>query len=117
MREGDRLNLTCVIKAGVPKPKVSWYKNEIPLIDEEHQDLVLDELADKDEGEYKCKAQNSAGFSDAIINVTVDGRSREVLAFICLLIFMNFKIKRLFLYLSCSSSLALTITLAFCDLQ
>jgi len=97
MREGDRLNLTCVIKAGVPKPKVSWYKNEIPLIDEERPDLVLEELEDKDEGEYKCKAQNSGGFSDAIINVTVVGKSREVLAFVCLLIFMNIKIKRLFL--------------------
>ena len=112
MREGDRLNLTCDIKAGVPKPQVSWYKNEIPLKDEESPNLILKELADKDEGQYKCKAQNSGGVSDAIINVTVDGRSREVLAFVRLLTFMNVKT-----YLSCSDSLGLTIKSAFWDLQ
>ena len=85
MREGDRLNLTCVIKAGDPKPKVSWYKNEIPLTDKESPNLILEKLADEDEGQYKCKAENSGGVSDAIINVTVDGKFREVLAFVCLL--------------------------------
>jgi len=84
MREGNRLILTCVIKAGVPKPKVSWYKNEIPLTDKETPNLILEKLAGEDEGQYKCKAQNSGGFSDAIINVIVDGKFREVLAFVCL---------------------------------
>ena len=121
MREGDRLNLTCNIKAGVPKPQVSWYKNEIRLTDEESPNLILEELADKDEGQYKCKAQNSVGVSVAIINVTVDGKSREVLAFVCLLTFMNVKIKQVFLeqylFLLVVVDLGLKITSAFWDIQ
>jgi len=97
MLEEDRLNLTCVIKAGFPKPQVSWYKNNTLLVDEESPNLIVEELTDKDEGRYKCKAQNSGGVAHAIINVTVDGKSREVLVFVCLLTFMNVKIKRVFL--------------------
>ena len=81
MREGDRLNLTCVIKAGSPKPQKSWYKNKILLVDEESTNLILEELTDKDEGQYKCKARNPGGVAYKIINVTVDGKAREILAF------------------------------------
>ena len=85
MREGDRLNLTCIIKAGLPKPQVSWYKNNLLLVDEESTNLILEELTDKDEGQYKCEARNRAGVADAMINVTVDSKSRgEVLAFVFL---------------------------------
>lgn len=84
MREGDRLNLTCIIKAGLPKPQVSWYKNKIRLVDEESTNLFLDELTDKDEGQYKCEARNPFGVADAVINVTVDSKSAEVLAFVFL---------------------------------
>ena len=82
MREGDRLNLTCIIKAGLPKPQVSWYKNKILLVGEESTNLFLEELADKDEGQYKCEARNPFGVADAMINVTVDSKSREVLGFV-----------------------------------
>ena len=83
MREGDRLNLTCIIKAGLPKPQVSWYKNNLLLVDEESTNLILEELTDKDEGQYKCEARNPAGVADAMINVTVDSKSSgEVLAFV-----------------------------------
>ena len=82
MREGDRLNLTCVIKAGSPRPQVSWYKNRTRLPDEESTNLIREELTDKDEGQYKCKARNSGGVACDIINVTVDGRSRKVLVFV-----------------------------------
>ena len=82
MREGDRLNLTCIIKAGLPRPQVSWYKNKILLIHKESTNLILEELTDKDEGQYKCEARNSVGVADALINVTVDSKSREVLAFV-----------------------------------
>ena len=97
MREGDRLNLTCNITAGLPKPQVSWYKNEIPLTDEGSPNLILGELEDKDEGQYQCEAKNSGGVAKATINVTVDGKSKEVLAFVCLLTFVNVKVKRVFL--------------------
>ena len=82
MREGDRLNLTCIIKAGLPRPQLSWYKNKILLVHEESTNLILEELTDKDEGQYKCEARNSVGVADALINVTVDSKSGEVLAFV-----------------------------------
>ena len=81
MREGERLNLTCVIKAGLPTPQLSWFKDETLLEDEESTNLILEELTDKDEGQYKCEARNSGGAVNVTKNVTVDGKSREVLAF------------------------------------
>ena len=93
MREGDRLNLTCVIKAGLPKPQLSWYKGDKKLLAvEESTNLILEELTDKDEGQYKCEARNPGGVADAIMNVTVDGKSREVLTSFCLPTFMNGRI-------------------------
>ena len=82
MREGDRLNLTCIIKESLPKPQVSWYKNEILLIDEKSTNLILEQLTDKDEGQYKCEARNPGGVADAVINVTVDSKSGEIFAFV-----------------------------------
>ena len=43
--------------------------------------MILEELTDNDEGQYKCEARNPGGVADAIMNVTVDGKSREVLCF------------------------------------
>lgn len=80
MLEGDRLNLTCVIEAGLPKPQVSWYKDKILLVGEESMNFTLEELTDTDDGEYKCEAQNPGGVADATMNILVDGKSREVLA-------------------------------------
>lgn len=93
MREGDRLNLTCVVEPGSPKPQVSWYKNEILLVDEESMNLTLEEVSDKDEGLFKCEARNPAGVANGIINITIDGKSKEVLApfFLCLGTFMSVK--------------------------
>ena len=84
MREGDRLNLTCVIKAGLPKPQLSWYKDKMLLKKEKSMNLILEELTDRDEGQYKCEARNSGGVANAIMNVTIDGKSREVPAFFAL---------------------------------
>lgn len=81
MLEGDRLNLTCVIEAGLPKPQVSWYKDKKNiLVGEESMNFTLEELTDTDEGEYKCEARNPGGVADATMNILVDGKSREVLA-------------------------------------
>lgn len=82
MREGDRLNLTCVVEAGLPRPQVSWYKNKIILVDEESTNSILEEVSVKDEGAYMCEARNLGGVANAIINVTIDGKSNEVLAFL-----------------------------------
>lgn len=94
MQEGDKLNLTCIIKAGLPKPQVSWYSNSIRLDGEENTNLILEELTDQEEGQYKCEARNSGGVAEATINVTVDGKSREILGFLsCFGTFMNVKMK------------------------
>ena len=106
MREGDRLNLTCVIKAGSPKPQVSWYKNKILLVDEESTNLILKELTDKDEGQYKCEARNPVGVADAMINVTVDSKSIEVLAFVfpwSIFVLLNFAKGPFFVVVVCGS--------------
>lgn len=82
MLEGDRLNLTCLIIAGLPKPKVSWYKQKMLLVDKESTSLILEKLTDRDEGQYKCEARNPGGVAYAIMNVIVDGKSREFLVFL-----------------------------------
>lgn len=81
MREGERLNLTCVVEAGLPKPQVSWYKNETLLIDEKSTSLILEEVLDKDEGLYKCEARNLGGVANDVTNIVIYGKSKEVLAF------------------------------------
>lgn len=80
MLEGDRLTLTCVIEAGLPKPQVSWYKDKMLLVNEESMNFTLEELKNTDEGQYKCEARNPGGVADASIDICADGKSREVLA-------------------------------------
>ena len=53
------------------------------MVDEERTIFILEEITDKDEGQYKCEARNPVGLADAEINVTVDSKSSgEVLAFV-----------------------------------
>lgn len=80
MLEGDRLTLTCVIKAGLPKPQVSWYKDKMLLVNEESMNFTVEELKNTDEGQYKCEARNPGGVADAFIDICADGKSSEVLA-------------------------------------
>ncbi|KAJ7377501.1 Hemicentin-1 [Desmophyllum pertusum] len=72
IREGDSVNLTCIIKKGLPKPDVFWYKNETRIIEEQSTNLILTKVTDKDEGSYKCEARNAGGVDDDIVNVTID---------------------------------------------
>lgn len=82
IREGDSVNLTCIIKKGLPKPEVFWYKNETRIIEEQSTNLILTKVTDKDEGSYKCEARNAGGVDDDIVNVTIDSKYTPVI--ICL---------------------------------
>lgn len=72
--EGENANLTCVIKVGSPKPRLSWYRNGKLLVDKENTNLILTEVTDEDEGLYRCRAQNRGGVANDFINVTVDSK-------------------------------------------
>jgi len=58
---------------GFPEPKISWVKDGNPLL-EEKATLILENVTDRDEGRYTCKAQNAGGnFTDSI-NITVKSK-------------------------------------------
>lgn len=78
IREGDSVNLTCIIKSAFPKPQVFWYKNETRLVDQQSTNLILTEVTDKDEGSYKCEARNAGGVAYDIINVSIDGKYKPM---------------------------------------
>lgn len=77
MLEGDTLNLTCVIISVLPKPQVSWYKDEALLVDEKGTNLIVAEVSDNDEGLYKCEARDTGGVASGVVNVSIDGKAIE----------------------------------------
>ena len=83
IQRGNNINLTCVIKAGLPKPLVLWYKNETLLVGEESTNLILAKVTDKDEGLYRCEARNRGGVADDIVNVTIDSKYIQVIFVFC----------------------------------
>ncbi|KAL9959877.1 hypothetical protein ACROYT_G033247 [Oculina patagonica] len=72
IREGDSVNMTCNVTAGLPSPQLRWSKNGEDL-EENSAVLFLREVTEKDEGRYTCEATNSAGSSvdDVQVNVQV----------------------------------------------
>lgn len=67
---GEPLQLRCKF-SGIPRPKISWYKDGIEIIPESNESriILLDEntmldvqyIKAEDEGRYKCVAQNRLG--------------------------------------------------------
>lgn len=43
-------------------------------MDEENTNLILTEVTDKDEGLYRCEAQNFGGVADDVVNITIDSK-------------------------------------------
>lgn len=74
VREGDNVNLTCIINEGSPKPEVRWFKNKKFLDEQKNTTLILTEVTREDEGRYICKAKNKAGNAKDNIYVTVDSK-------------------------------------------
>lgn len=82
IKKGDRLELSCKIGEGYPKPQVQWYKKigndlnnffTIPLR-EPTEVLTVSRTLFKHAGEYKCIAENAAGSESAMFEVTMTGK-------------------------------------------
>ena len=73
LREGDSVNLTCNVTAGLPKPQLRWSKNGEEL-KEESTVLLLREVSEKDVGRYTCEATNAGGFSVDDVHVNVQSK-------------------------------------------
>ena len=79
MQEGDSVNLTCKVIEGIPRPQISWLKDEHPLSREKNTTLILTNVTDRDQGWYTCKAQNAGGsFTDSMY-ITVKSKLIEIL--------------------------------------
>lgn len=64
---------------GVPKPTITWFRNNIALPDDSNyvlsnnnQLLTINEVTSDDEGFYNCRAENSEGQDEVSALLTVD---------------------------------------------
>lgn len=73
LREGDTVNLTCTVTAGLPKPRLRWFRNGEEL-KEKSTVLLLREVSVKDEGRYTCEAKNAGGSSVDDVHVIVESK-------------------------------------------
>lgn len=71
--EGDSVNLTCNVTAGLPSPQLRWSKNGEDLEDNSAV-LFLREVTENDEGRYTCEARNLGGSSVDDVQVNVQGK-------------------------------------------
>uniref|UniRef100_A0AAY4E743 receptor protein-tyrosine kinase n=1 Tax=Denticeps clupeoides TaxID=299321 RepID=A0AAY4E743_9TELE len=84
------LTLTCLAQ-GVPRPMITWYKNEIPVregpgITLRDGVLVIQRVKKDDEGKYECRASNHEGEvkTSAVISVLGEGNPNiEVIVLVC----------------------------------
>lgn len=64
---------------GIPKPKISWFKNRLPIpsskniiVSNENKNLTILEVTTDDAGTYHCRAENTEGLSEISANLTVE---------------------------------------------
>ena len=78
---GEPLNLNCGVE-GYPPPKVTWYKDGIPLKDKPEctatyqngeASLDIPQCGEDDGGVYSCVASNPSGKDSTSCNVLVSG--------------------------------------------
>jgi hypothetical protein len=82
MKFGAHMNLTCLAK-GIPPPKLSWvYRKDwvqvVEVLNGESSSLswtviTLPEQLEGIEEEFKCHAQNLAGFNEKLYIITKNG--------------------------------------------
>ena len=75
IKEGDDVRMICEITDGNPQniTKVRWLKNEDELVNETSQkEIVWLNVERNLAGNYTCKAQNDAGWSEASEKVEID---------------------------------------------
>ena len=76
----DSLTLICNVESGQPAPTITWFKDQ-QIIDQKKiiasgTILRLEKVSDKDEGLYKCLAENIVGTDAFSWSVKVRGTSR-----------------------------------------
>jgi len=70
---------------GVPRPKVTWFKDSIPFTPNDtrigllnkNQTLYLHYLGMDDDGQYKCRAINAGGIIESHIDLRVKGKLKK----------------------------------------
>jgi hypothetical protein len=70
---------------GVPRPVVSWFKDNVPFSPNDtrigllnkNQTLYLHYLGEDDEGQYRCRAKNAGGTIEAHIDLRVSGKEEN----------------------------------------
>ncbi|KAE9555394.1 hypothetical protein FO519_001406 [Halicephalobus sp. NKZ332] len=69
---GDSLVLPCEVE-GEPKPEIQWFLNDHPAPGEidSSGSLIIDDIDDRHQGNYKCVASNPSGKDEITMSVTV----------------------------------------------
>ena len=76
IREGDSVNLTCIVDAGFPESQIRWTKDG--TLRGKGNAICLTRVTTKDQGRYTWEAVNSGGSSSDSIYVKVQGnRNKE----------------------------------------
>ena len=68
-----RVNVTCEA-SGVPKPKITWLKDDKRVESEENIYLVLNIRNMEDAGQVTCHAKNLAGNASLSTDIDVTGK-------------------------------------------
>ena len=68
-----RVNVTCEV-SGVPKPTITWLKDDKRVESEENDYLVLNIKNVEDAGQVTCHAKNLAGNASLNTNIDVTGK-------------------------------------------
>lgn len=72
-----RVNVTCEV-SGVPKPTITWLKDDKQVESEENDYLVLIIRNVEDAGQVTCHAKNLAGNASLSTNIDVTGKKAEL---------------------------------------
>ena len=76
IREGDSVNLTCIVDAGFPESQIRWTKYS--TLRGQSNAICLTRVTTKDQARYTCEAVNSGGsFSDSIYVKVQRNRNKE----------------------------------------
>lgn len=77
---GQTLTLACSAE-GSPDPTISWYRNKGQIGDNDHFEvtdgrLTIKKVGRRDEGDFECRAVNTAGQDRETVNVRLAGKTR-----------------------------------------
>ena len=93
--KGATITITCKVK-GVPKPTVSWTKDDQDILLDErvvldsNGTLIIRDSTLEDSGNYTCTASSRIGQTSSTSAVAVSGRVLQVTGVIVVLVLSNF---------------------------